>query len=296
MAADVTQWKCNLEGADALTVGDVFSLSCFGPPTQIDQQKIGLRRPKEFPYLLKILKVDELTQTTFKAQATTYTASEKPYDVAGYGITDGQKTIEFVPFRLTVKSVITQENNPENKPFPAYGPVPLSYPLWIWIALAVVGIALVALFFRFFRLGRQRRAFLQELKDRSSALSPYHQFQKELRQIARTLPLSHQEEWQPPVAQKAIESLDSSYRWFLAREFKVPAHQWSANLVHREVKKIDRKLFKKAQKQLEISDRELRRARKNFSIVSLQDFQQLLEIVRKAADLIRSQRTQENLR
>lgn len=296
MATNVTQWKCRVESDQPLTVGDQFTLACDGDAVRFQKEKLSLRRPKDSPYMLRILKVENFNESSLKAVATTYVAGDQPLNVAGYGLTDGEQVIEFAPFTIPVKTVINQETNPEGKPYPAYGPLALSYPLWIWIAIALVGLVLAGIIFRLFRINRQRKAFLNELAAKSTALAPYHQFQKDLRQITRTLPVAQPEQWQPALSEQCIDKLDSSYDWFLAREFKIPAHKWSANLVHGEIKKIDRRLFKHAQKSLEVADRELRRAKKNFARMSLQDFQQLLEIVRKAADTIHLQRGQESLR
>lgn len=296
--AKVTQWQCRTETTEGkeLTVGDLFKLSCSGEPNQLDQAKLSLRRPKENPHALKIVKVESLGESSLEFTVTTYVAANEPIEVVAYGITDGENTIEFNSFNLNTKSVITQENNPEGKPFDAFGPIAASYPIWIWIAIALVALAIVGVIVRMYRISRQRKDFLRELAERSTALAPYHQFQKDLRVITRDLPVSHLEQWQPALAEQTVDKLDSAYRWFLSREFKVPALKWSATLVHNEIRKIDRRLYKQAEQPLLIADRELKRAKKSSAKLSLSDFQQLLEIVRKAADVIHLQRNQESRR
>ncbi len=294
--AKTIQWACRAEVGESLTVGDLFKLSCQGEATQLVKEKLSLRRPKEVPYALKILKVESLTDTSVELTATTYMAGDQATPVTGYGITDGVNTVEFESFSLTTKTVINQEENPEGKPFAAFGPMGATYPLWIWIVAAVVLAVIAGFIVRIYRLSRQRKQFLRELAERSTALAPYHQFQKDLRQITRDLPVSHLEKWNAGLAEQMIDKLDSAFRWFLSREFKVPALKWSPTLVHREIRKIDRKLYRQAEQPLLVADRELRRAKKSTGRTSIHDFQQLLEIVRKAADVIHLQRNQESRR
>ena len=289
-------WKCQAEAAESLTVGSIFKLSCSGEANQLVREKLSLRRPKEVPYALKILKVESLSETSVDLTATTYMAGEQATPVTGYGITDGENTVEFESFSLATKSVISQEENPEGKPFPAFGPMSASYPLWIWIAVAIVFTIIVGFAVRIYLIAKQRKQFLRELAERSTALAPYHQFQKDLRQITRDLPVTHLENWTAALAEQMIGKLDSAFGWFLSREFKIPALKWSPALVHREIKKIDRRLYRQAEQTLSVADRELRRAKKNSSRTGIQDFQQLLEIVRKAADVIHVQRNQESRR
>lgn len=291
-----TKWECRAEVGESLTVGDLFKLSCSGEANQLVKEKLSLRRPKDVPYALKILKVESLTETSVELTATTYMAGEEATQVTGYGITDGVNTVEFENFSLATKTVISQEENPEGKPFPAFGPMSASYPLWIWIVVAVVLTVIIGIAFRIFVLSRQRKQFLRELAERSTALGPYHQFQKDLRQITRDLPVSHLEKWNPAFAEQMIDKLDLAFRWFLAREFKVPALKWSPTLIHREIRKLDRKLYRQAEQPLLVADRELRRAKKSTGRTTIHDFQQLLELVRKAADVIHIQRNQESRR
>lgn len=290
------KWQCRADAPEKLTVGDIFKLSCRGDANQLVQDKLSLRRPKEVPYALKILKVDSLTENSVELTATTYVAGEEATQVTGYGITDGTNVIEFETFSLTTSTVINQQENPEGKPFPALGPMSASYPIWIWITAAVVISIIVGFVMRVYLLARQRKQFLRELAERSTALAPYHQFQKDLRQITRDLPVSHVDRWNAELAEKMIDRLDLAFRWFLSREFKVPALRWSPALVHREIKKIDRKLYRQAEQPLTIADRELRRAKKSSGKTNIHDFQQLLEIVRKSADVIQLHRNQESRR
>ena len=290
------QWQCRTEVGETLTVGDLFKLTCQGEPVQLVQEKLSLRRPKEFPYALKILKVDALTETSVELTATTYVAGEQATEIAGYAITDGTNVVEFAKFNLATKTVIDQEQNPEGKPFPAIGPMSAAYPLWIWIVMALAFALIAGLLVRIYRLSQQRKQFLRELAERSTALAPYHQFQKDLRQITRDLPVTHLGRWNAELAEQMIDRLDLAFRWFLAREFKVPALKWSHALVHREIRKIDRRLYRQTEQHLTVADRELRRAKKSASRMSIHDFQQLLEIVRKGADVIHLQRNQESRR
>jgi hypothetical protein len=296
MAGKVTQWQCRVEAEGEITVGRPFILSCSGEANQLSRDQLNLRRPKDNPYALRILKIEELQSSNLRILATTYVAGENSHEVYGYAVTDGDNTIEFVPFKIDSKSVITQENNPEGKPFGPFKPVEISYPLWIWIAAAVFAAFLLSVIGRIIYLGHQRKQFLRELNERSTSLGPYHQLQKDLRQITRTLPVSNQALWTREKAAESIQNLETAYSWFLAREFKIPAHKWSAKLVFREIKKIDRKLFKHVELQLRVAGRELRRAKRNAEQNSVGDFQQLLEIVRKAADVIHLHRNQESRR
>lgn len=301
MATATVLWNCNVESSEQITVGSPFTLSCAGEPLQLKRESLNLRRPKENPYALRILNVEELSSTHLKLVATTYIAGKEPLEVTGYAVTDGEGTIEFSPFALNSKSVIAQESQAEPTPYAPYAPVTLSYPLWLWLSLALLVAVIFGAVGRLWYLGYQRKQFLKELQSKSTALGAYHQFQKDLRQITRALPIVHQdqaqqEKWPPAKASQAVQNLQASYHWYLAREFKIPAHKWSANLVQKEIKKQDRKLYRKVESHLQIADRELRSAVRNSSRMSVQDFQQLIELIRKPADVIHLQRKEESRR
>jgi len=141
-------WSCTIGALgpgsvapEKLTVGAEFLLSCQGPAVALDQAHLALELPKDAQYALRLLAVRGLKDGTAEFVATSWTAGEvklKPV------LTDGAKHIALGDVQFTVASVIDPQKNPENKAYAPWAPVALVWPFWIWIALALFAVLLLA--------------------------------------------------------------------------------------------------------------------------------------------------------
>ncbi len=265
-----------------LTVGEKFLLTCEGATVPLDAGKVTLRLPREEKYSLRLLRVQSLDENRGVFTATSYRVGEGP--IKGVALTDGTRSIELQGVALRLESSIDAQENPEGKPYSPPDPVKILWPLWLWLAVVAVCLALGAVAFFLVRRRSQRRTLLAELQRHGTALSPYHQFNKDLRLLAREFPMNKPADWTSEVAARYVEELNRHFRWYLAREFTVPAFQWGDKLILNEVKKRDGRLHRSVHKDLRLALEELNRGIKARERLSALDGQQLVELCRKVAD------------
>lgn len=302
-----TQWSCQLKefraGVDRpgsttpteLTVGKKFWLVCEGPPlppavssqTTLRREQMRLVLPKQSPYALKILDVAQLGEASAELVATSWQAAE--INLENPILTDGERSIGLGKIALQVQSVITQENNPEQKPYAAWTPAAMSWPLMIWLMIGLLVGLLLAGFTLAGRKVFQRRRFLIKLKAQPIVATPFVYFNKELRAIVKRLPSVANETWVDQ-AREILTELDRAFRWYLAREFKAAV----IDVDHGEIAK---ELARVAPEMARIHERELRLAVQEISKGLLQpdrltpnDVLQVVELTRTLSDLVERDR------
>lgn len=269
--------------AEPLTVGQKFVLRCEGSPISgLNREKLRLELPKEHQFALRILEVKSIGETGGEFVAVTWVASEGRLEPV---LTDGNARVSLGQVELKARSVITPETNPENKPFPPWGSAILPWPVYMWVVVGVLLALLVGSILLAVRKTLARRRLLKLLKDNAPALTPYHQFNKELRKIVRQIP-GGPTPWTPDEAQKHFTELDQSIRWFLARELVIPAIDSRPKRVVREVEKVAPNLFKEIRKDLLLALTELEKAISNAKAAKAEDAHQLTELCRRLADRI----------
>jgi hypothetical protein len=282
-------WSCQAAGTEQpLTVGQEFSLSCSGESVPwITDPKLGelkLDPPKDNPYALHLLKVNQLSEHDGQFTVTTYMTAEKGTVVAkGFVLTDGQHRVTLSPLELQVKSVITPEKNPERKPYGGIEPMKMVYPLWLWLAFAFLFVGLLSLFIQFFMKRRSHKQFLEELKKKSTALTPYNQFNKELRQLSRQLLSTSDSPW--------LATLRESFFMYLSREYRIPVLKWSERDVIASIEKTSVAEFQHFEKELRLAFRELEKASRSVNKLTLQDAFQLMELCREGVEKINKERS-----
>jgi hypothetical protein len=264
-----------------LTVGEKFVLVCEGDSVNLKKDTLQLELPKSDPFALRILTTQSLDATKGVFTVTSYRAGES--EIQGVVLTDGTLRVALNGVRFQVSSVLNPQENPEMKAFAPWEPLAMSWPQWLWLSIAVV-VALIAMMIAgTLQKAAQRRRLLQELSRHGSALTPYQQLNKEFRQLARTYPPS---QWSAENAAKFIAELDRAFRWYLAREFVIPAHEWRAKAVAKEIRKKERALSKHIDRDLRIAFRELANARPASGKLSTIDAQQIVDLCRKVADQV----------
>jgi hypothetical protein len=300
MPAPSTQWKCTLNKVDdkgqvagplaePLTVGKKFALECEGAPVALDRDHVSLILPKEQKYALKILETRGLGETSGKFIAVSYTAAE--VKLKNPVLTDGSTSVGLGSIEFAVQSVIKPETNPEMKPYPPWAPEQMGLPAYVWVFIGMMLAIGAWALTKALRQSMQRKRLLAELAKHGTALSPYNQFNKELRQLSRKFPVTTEARWSPELAASYMAELNQSFRWFLARELVVPAFEFRPAKVARELTKIDANLYKEIGRDLALALSEIDKSLAAKAKVSAEDAQQLTELCRRLTDRISKARS-----
>ncbi len=278
------EWECKLtteQGSPPAeaTVGTKLLLKCAGPTVPDWKASPQLKFPvPEQEFSLAII------------QAKKSTVNDGEWIVAGYkpgqhkpewiDITDGTTTVRARNLEWTLGSVIEKKQGEKTEPYPAIGPIFLFWPMWVWISLGVVVLLIATLIYRRVKKQKARKALLARLAAKGTILTPYAEFHKTLRQLTRQ---------HPDKPEEYVKQLDDSFRYFLTREFVVPADEWPISTVLKDLKKRHKSLFKSVGPDLSSLLREFKRATASAK-VSLNDAEQLQELSRKVVDRIHAEK------
>lgn len=296
VAPDV-QWSCkpsalSADGkpagdiSESLTVGQKFLLACEGPSVKLEASRLHLELPKEHKYVLRILQTKSLNETSAEFIATTYVAPGGELKFKNPVMSDGEKRVGMGDFAIPVQSVIKQEENPERKPFGPWSPTKIDWPASVYIAIAVLCVAVGTVIGLAIARSIERKRLLALLEKNAIALSPYNQFNKDLRQLNRQFTGLGTKKWGPETAREYIRDLNQSFRWFLTRELVIPALEARPARVLNQVSKVDKKLHKEVRKDLFVALNELKSALEAEQAASAEDAQQLSELCRTLADRV----------
>jgi hypothetical protein len=280
------QWKCQVVKSSEpdLTVGARFDLECGGASASLNKDGLSLELPKAAKYALRLLETKEFTDTHATFVATSHVAGQ--IKLPNPILTDGKIRVGLGEIQLDVVSVVKQEEGQEPKPYPPWQAETMGLPLFVWVFVGVL-IAVAAWgVFMAVRQNLARKRLLKELETHGTALSPYNQFNKELRALTRHYPMGNNVAWSPELALQYCKELNQSFRWFLSRELIVPAFDFKPQKVVKELKKTDRALYRAVGKELRLALREIDKALSASGKVSADDAQQLTDLCRKLADAI----------
>ncbi len=284
------------ELSQAITVGTEFLLVCEGPSVVLAQTKLGLELNKTQRYALRLLQTRSMTDVRAEFVATTWMAGQ--IKLSNLILSDGASRVNLGNIELNVASVIDQKTNPEGKPHPPWAPMLLAWPLWVWVAIGSAILLVVLVFVALVYRRVQHKRLLSMLESHPITLTPYHQFNKELRRLNRELP-SKEGSWPDERVQDFLRELDQTLRWFLARELIVPAVDRSPREVVRSIKRADERLFKLIRRDLGVILSELHKAQRlkpsasDAQRVSVSDAQQLIDLARMVADRVDSAKEKE---
>jgi hypothetical protein len=265
-----------------ITVGEKVVLVCEGDSANLKQDQLRLELRKEEKYSLKILETQSLEPNKGIFTVTSYKTGEG--EIKGVVLTDGTLRIALNNINFSVSSVIDPMQNPEGKPYMPSNPVGLLLPTYVWFALAAI-IALIGIIvLSAFQKSAQRRRLLRELSLHGSALSPYQLLNKEMRALTRSYQSAAS--WTPETAEKFISELERAFRWYLTREFVIPAHEWRSGAISKELRRKERLLSKQIDKDLRLTLRELEKGHAASARLTVVDASQILDLCRKVADRI----------
>lgn len=277
--------QVDLEGRPpdkGLTVGDPFLLNCDGdmgggalkPNTQF------VFEIEESKYTLHILAVKESTLQNAKLLVTSYKPGD--YKNQSLKLSDGATTVITQNVSWKVNSILNpQEKDP--KPFASTGPFLIDYPLWFWIVLAVVFVALTGVAGAIFYRRKKQRQLLAELESFMTKLTPFGQFSRDMRVIARQMDRA-----KPEVINtgELVKKLSDDFRLYLVRELKVPAHKFSDAQVLRMIKKNHRNIYESNRSDIRKILSELTQANQEHQKNRLKDCEDLFYLSRVVAEKI----------
>ena len=260
-----------------MTVGRKLLLKCQGEPVFFARNKLVVLNGENAPAMIQLLEVRRLDEKSGDFVVTSYKAGK--HEVNGLRLTDGDLIAELGGETIVVESVIKAKDGKPPEPYGAYGPIQLQWPLFMWIVLAAAVVG--ALIFLGVRLWKhtQRRKMLEELKKFDTALSPFDQFNLELRKLKRNLEFSNFKETTSYA--EMVSLIEKSMRLYLLREWRLPAHEWSEEKIHQDMKKRHRKFHDLSREDLTEVFRELRKAQQDRAKLTAQEVLLLLAITQR---------------
>jgi hypothetical protein len=295
------EWTCKTFAMDergqaagelnqTITVGTQFLLVCEGSSIVLAQTNLGLELNMTQKYALRLLQTRSLTDVRAEFVATTWVAGQ--IKLNKLILSDGVSRVNLGNLELNVATVIDQKSNPEGKPYPPWAPMLLAWPLWVWGAIGTVILLLILIVVVVTYRRVQHKRFLNLLESHPIALTPYHQFNRDLRRLGRELP-SMGDSWPDEKVRDFLRELDLALRWFLARELIVPTIDRSPREVMHNIKRADERLAKLIRRDLSVVLSELQKARNfkhsavsNAPLMSVSDSQQLIDLARLVADRV----------
>lgn len=270
--------------SEEITVGQKFQLDCEGASVALQREKINLALPKKEKYKLRLLETKVLTENKASFVATSYFVGKNRFDEVH--LTDGAQVIGLKGIEVHVKTVIDPNENPERQPYGPFAPLTVAWPLWLWLTIGAVVLVVGGFLFYKFRKSYQKKKLIQELARHGTALSPYNQFNKDMRRLSRQMPNTGTQEWPKESVQTYLKELNQLFRWYLARELIVPALQWGPGQILRDIRRNDRELYEKIRRDLIVALNEVKKALASSDKATREDCLQLTDLCRKVADAI----------
>lgn len=263
-----------------LTVGDAFTLQCdgdIGTPLKDNAQFVF--EIEESTYTMHVLAVQESTEKNIKLLVTSYKPGD--YTSQSLKISDGTNTVITQGVSWRVSSVLDPKAG-EPKPVPSMGPFLISYPLWFWLTIGAIVIALGGLFGWVFYRRTKARRLAAEIESFMTMLTPFGQFSRDMRTLARQIDKLKSETAKAPLLQK----LDEDFRSYLVRELKVPAHKYSSSQILRAIKKSNRRVYDEGGVDLRRVLSEFKKANQESEKIAARDCEDLFHLSRQVAEKI----------
>lgn len=197
--------------ANEMTVGRHLLMNCEGNwDKSFDFTKATVKLEDTNKYILKVLKAEARTVSSFDLDLTTYVAGNA--QIPEMILTDGVHEISLGSQKFQTKSVLKppqqgQTQEPQ-KPFGYIFPLRLEWPtVYFVMAAAALVLFLVALIFQLRRAARFAK-LIADLKEYNSSIEPDLQFYKSLRILEKQ--------------DYPIDELEKSFRLYVLRAFGVP--------------------------------------------------------------------------
>lgn len=277
--------KCEVQIANPpVTVGDPFTLSCqgnFGAAFSAGTQIVPVDEKNK--YTLKILNVKSATSSDATFTVTSYKAGD--FKDQSFIISDGLVNAKADGLAWSVQTVLQQDS----KPFPPMGPMKMSYPNALWIALVLVLAVISLVVWQRLNRRRARRNLIEGVLGAGREGVPFRELVKiqntqAFSQFSRDLRVVQKEmnAMKPKPADDIWAELEKSFRLYLVRELLTPAFDWSQRQILNDIKKNHRKVYNRCSVQLRrgLSEFEKGKGQK----VTLNDCEQMYLLTRQIAD------------
>lgn len=280
-----------------MTVGREALVTCEGEfPKNLQVDKLHFVETAEQKYLIKLLKARMESPSKAVFVVTGYKAGNIEWP--DLQMTDGTETfslgrIEYfmqtsIPKPEGVDAGGAQQAQAKIEPYGPIGPAELSVPHLYWVILvAVLGLIIAGIVFKVIRV-IQRRNMIERLKEHDSALSPISQFHQSMRKVQRSNPAFFSGQTTADDISKAMEEMRHMLRLYITRKYQIPALEWSARLIAKDIKKHHRKVYAECGKDMQDLIKEYQHAFENKQNVTASDVVNLSKRTRNLVETMES--------
>ncbi|HPI41145.1 MAG TPA: hypothetical protein PLJ21_10100 [Pseudobdellovibrionaceae bacterium] len=271
-----------------ITVGEIQNLKCQGDiPKEFNFEKAHVQSTPEEKYNLQILKINPHNSMGSDSAAPSSSSSEVQLEFTSYVVgqhqipqvilTDGIHSFSIGPLDMNVQSVMNEIQPPPQEPYGPMGLFQVEVPfLFLYLVFSIIGLVLFIFLFKIWKTLHWKR-ILEKLKEHDSAQTPENQFYQNLRKIQRSSSGKIQEQ---------LKDLNTYWRLFILRKYKIPAFDWNVKEILKYVKKKDPLVFKQSQDELIKIFHEFEKALKDLDKTSKRDLILLMDHSRHLVDLI----------
>lgn len=274
-------WQCELQTKEApINVGTVQDMICRGdfvPKLKNESIKINFQDAK-FAYALNILEVKNIDHQSLNLVVTSYKAGK--FDNPIFVITDGETSVKVQDLTWTVESVLKGQ---EDKPTPSMGPFALQMPWWFWSSILTIIFVICLIIGLKLKRMWDRKKLIEELTNRSTALTPFNQFNKDFRseikdwqQKELTVTPKNEVVWRSDL----LSGVEKYLREYLMRELLIPTLEWNDSEIISEIKARHPLVYKETSSDIKKTLREIQQAKKSKSSLTFTDCEQLVNMTR----------------
>lgn len=231
-------WNCSLSKNAMITVGEKLTLDCEGTTQGLNQETLTIKDAQlsnEIP-VLSLLSIEKFEEQKSQYTVTTYRVGDHVSDSVVFY--DGKNKVTLKGFEWKVESVLKQDPLNPPQPVGAYPMWSMSYPIWFWIAVAILLAAIIGIPYAQFKKIENRKKAFDDLKNLETALNPLDSFFKSMRRMEKALDVDH-------VSPNGFaDQLDKDFRVYLSRSLYFPAHLWTISQIFKEIRKKYPKLYR----------------------------------------------------
>lgn len=229
-----SKWSCQFaEDVNAVTVGQVMTLACDGEGVTLDPATTRLVAVSQPEHTVKLIKA-EIENTKAQIQFVSYRVGEHK-DVS-LVLTDDKNFLEANPVSWTVKSVIDPQNPEAMKPFDSYGPWRISWPIWYFVVLAILIVAIGFSLYRSVQIYLKNKKLKADVEEYRRKHIPFDQLQKDLRAQQRSISRATAETAQEQL-KKWLMDLQRSSLLYIKMEFATETEGLSPRKIVRKLRK-----------------------------------------------------------
>ena len=262
----------------ALTVGRIFQLHCpVMLPEGFNLETAKLEIAENNKLTFKVFKILGEDKSTILIEGTFYRTGD--WQLQDLVLTDGKQKVSLGKLEAKVQSVVPPDVKAE-----VYGPIgPLKIPIpWIYIfIIAVILLFLLGSIGIRLRRNWQRKSLLQRLREYETPLSPLQQFHAESRRWQRQYSFFHDFKNEDCSVSLVLNEINRQVRIYFIRRFQIPALEWNAQLILKDLKKYHRKIYDDNFEVIKKWFTEMTRALSPDFQLKAKDVIQLLEEARK---------------